>query len=197
MQERQVTAEGSSHPLPDPFSVIATQNPVEYEGTYPLPEAQLDRFLLKVSVGYPSAADEAALVRQRAERGHEEPELHQRADEQAIRSLRRSVESVEIADVVSGYLVDLVRATRSLSGVLIGASPRASVALLQVSRARAVMRGRGFVLPDDVKALAEACLSHRLSLRPELWLRGVDPAELVRQAVSQVPVPVGFSAAAG
>ncbi len=192
MQEQQVTADGTSHQLPAPFSVIATQNPIEYEGTYPLPEAQLDRFLLKTSIGYPSAEDEADLVRRRARRGKDEADLRQMADADAMRAMRRCVEEVQIEDSVAGYLVAVVRATRDTSGVQIGASPRASIALLQAARARAAMSGRRFVLPDDVKSLAVPCLGHRLSLRPELWLRGTDPSELVLQAIATVQVPVSY-----
>ena len=192
MQEQQVTADGVAHRLPDPFSVVATQNPIEYEGTYPLPEAQLDRFLLKVSIGYPAREDEAELVARRAARGQEEAVLSPVTDATTVVAMRQAVERVRVEEAVAGYLVDLVRATRRLPGVQIGASPRASVALLQASRASAAVRGRGFVLPDDVKRVAVPCLAHRLGLRPELWLRGVDPAELVRQCLRDVPVPVGY-----
>lgn len=192
MQEQQVTADGVTHRLPAPFSVIATQNPIEYEGTYPLPEAQLDRFLLKTSIGYPSAEDETDLVRRRAARGRDEADLAQIADVNSLRAMKRCVEEVQIEDSVAGYLVAVVRATRDVSGVQIGASPRASVALLQAARARAAMRARRFVLPDDVKSLAVFCLGHRLSLKPELWLRGTDPSELVSQALAAVPVPVSY-----
>lgn len=194
MQEQQVTADGVAHRLPDPFAVVATQNPVEYEGTYPLPEAQLDRFLLKISVGYPDRRDETELVTRRAARGHEEADLAAVTDVATVVAMRQAVEAVRVEEAVAAYLVDVVRATRQLAGVQIGASPRASVALLQASRAGAAIRGRGFVLPDDVKRVAVACLAHRLSLRPELWLRGTDPADLVRQCLREVPVPVGYDA---
>ena len=190
MQEHQVTADGTSHKLPEPFAVIATQNPIEYEGTYPLPEAQLDRFLLRVSIGYPDHAGEHELVRRRALRGQEDAGLSPVTDADGILAMQAAIERVEIADPVSSYLVDIVRATRQMSGVQVGASPRASVALLQASRARAALAGRDYVLPDDVKAVAEPCLAHRLSLRPEMWLRGVPSSELVRQCVATVAVPV-------
>ncbi len=192
MQERQVTAEGVTHPLPVPFAVIATQNPIEYEGTYPLPEAQLDRFLLRTSIGYPDRAGEWELVRRRAERGREDVALRPVTDAAGMLAMQDTIEHVELANPVAAYLVDVVRATRQLSGVQIGASPRAAVALMQASRARAALSGREFVLPDDVKTVTEVCLAHRMTLRPELWLRGVDSRELVRQAVDSVAVPVGF-----
>ena len=190
MQEHQVTADGTTHALPEPFAVIATQNPIEYEGTYPLPEAQLDRFLLRVSIGYPDRDGEQELVRRRAIRGREDAGLRPVTDARGIMAMRAAIERVEIADPVASYLVDVVRSTRQMSGVQVGASPRASVAMLQASRARAALAGRDYVLPDDVKAIAEPCLSHRLSLRPEMWLRGVPSSELVRQCVATVPVPV-------
>jgi MoxR-like ATPase len=190
MQEHQVTADGTTHALPEPFAVLATQNPIEYEGTYPLPEAQLDRFLLRVSIGYPDRASERELVRRRAERGREDAGLCAVTDAGGIMAMKAAVEGVEIAEAVAGYLVDVVRSTRQVSGVQVGASPRASVALLQASRARAALAGRDFVLPDDVKAIAEPCLAHRLSLRPEMWLRGVPSSELLRQCIATVPVPV-------
>ncbi|MGD0595306.1 MAG: MoxR family ATPase [Acidimicrobiales bacterium] len=190
MQEHQVTADGSTHLLPEPFAVIATQNPIEYEGTYPLPEAQLDRFLLRVSVGYPDRAGEQELVQRRAVRGREDAGLHAVTDAAGILAMRAAVERVEIAEAVASYLVDLVRATREMAGVQVGASPRASVALLQASRARAALSGRDYVLPDDVKSVAEPCLAHRLSLLPEMWLRGVQSGELVRRCLATVPVPV-------
>ncbi len=195
MQEHQVTADGTTHLLPRPFVVIATENPIEYEGTYPLPEAQLDRFLLRASIGYPDRAGEQELVRRRAARGREEAGLRPVTDVAGILAMQAAVERIEIAEPVAGYLVDIVRATRVLAGVQVGASPRASVALLQASRARAALAGRDYVLPDDVKAVAEPCLAHRLSLQPEMWLRGVQSSELVRRCLAEVPVPVGYEVA--
>jgi len=197
MQEHQVTADGTTHRLPEPFAVIATQNPIEYEGTYPLPEAQLDRFLLRVSIGYPDRLDERELVERRADRGREDAGLRAVTDAASILAMQAAVERVEIAEPVASYLVDIVRATREMHGVQVGASPRASVALLQASRARAALSGRHFVLPDDVKSVAEPCLAHRLSLLPEMWLRGVQPGELVRRCLASVPVPVGFEPPGG
>ncbi len=190
MQERQVTVDGHTHALPSPFAVVATQNPIEYEGTYPLPEAQLDRFLLRVPVGYPDRDDEWDVIRRRAARGREEVDLAQVSDARSVLSMREAVERVEISEPVGRYLVDVVRATRSISGVEIGASPRGALALLLSSRARAALDGREFVLPDDVKALAVACLAHRLTLLPDLWLRGSRPQDLVSQCLDAVPVPV-------
>jgi MoxR-like ATPase len=190
MQEQQVTADGVTHRLPIPFSVVATQNPIEYEGTYPLPEAQLDRFLLRVSVGYPDRDAEWEVIARRAARRREEVELAQVADVPTVLAAREAIERVEVSEPVGRYLVDLVRATRSLPGVEVGASPRGALALLLSSRARAALAGRSFVLPDDLKALAVSSLAHRLTLRPDLWLRGARPEELVGQAVASVPVPV-------
>lgn len=191
MQEHQVTVDGMTHPLPSPFAVVATQNPIEYEGTYPLPEAQLDRFLLRVPVGYPDRDAEWDVIRRRAERGHEDVDLTPIADANAVLAMREVVERVELSEPVGRYLVDVVRATRSVAGVEIGASPRGALALLLCTRARAALDGRDFVLPDDVKALAVPCLAHRLTLLPDLWLRGNRPEEIVAQALDSVPVPVG------
>lgn len=190
MQERQVTVDGTTHPLPSPFAVVATQNPIEYEGTYPLPEAQLDRFLLRVPVGYPDRDAEWDVVRRRAARGREEVDLAQISDARSVLAMRDAVERVEVSEPTGRYLVDVVRATRSIAGVEIGSSPRGALAPLLSTRARAALEGREFVLPDDVKALAVACLAHRLTLQPDLWLRGSRPEELVMQCLDSVPVPV-------
>jgi MoxR-like ATPase len=190
MQEQQVTVDGVTHPLPSPFAVVATQNPIEYEGTYPLPEAQLDRFLLRVPVGYPDRDAEWDVIRRRAERGREEVDLTQISDARTVLAMRAAVERIEISEPVGRYLVDVVRATRSVPGIEIGASPRGGLALLLSSRARAALAGRDFVLPDDIKALAVACLAHRLTLQPDLWLRGSRPEELVAQCLDTVAVPV-------
>jgi len=192
MQERQVTVDGCTHPLPSPFAVVATQNPIEYEGTYPLPEAQLDRFLLRLPVGYPDRDAEWDVVRRRAARGREEVALVQVCDARTVLAMREAVELVEISEPVGRYLVDVVRATRTLTGVEVGASPRGAIALLLSTRARAALAGRQFVLPDDIKALAVACLAHRMTLLPDLWLRGSRPEELVIRCLESVPVPVAF-----
>ncbi len=190
MQEQQVTADGISHRLPSPFAVVATQNPIEYEGTYPLPEAQLDRFLLRLAVGYPDRDAEWEVIRRRSARGREDVELAQICDAGTVLAMREAIEGVEISEPVGRYLVDVVRATRSLAGVEVGSSPRGALALLLASRARAALAGREFVLPDDIKALAVACLADRLMLVPDLWLRGGRPEDLVGQCLDAVPVPV-------
>jgi MoxR-like ATPase len=190
MQERQVTIEGTTHALPDPFAVIATQNPVEYEGTYPLPEAQLDRFMLRTPIGYPTEDEEWDIVLRRAERGQEELALDEVLDVSTLRGMKGVVEAVTIHESVGRYLVEVVRSTRSAPGVELGASPRAALALLQAGRALAAVRGRSYVLPDDVKTLAVPCLAHRLTLRPDLWLRGTRAEDVVRQCLDRVPVPV-------
>jgi MoxR-like ATPase len=190
MQERQVTVDGITHVLPSPFAVVATQNPIEYEGTYPLPEAQLDRFLLRLAVGYPDRDAEWDVIRRRAARGREDVDLAQVCDAETVLAMREVIERVEVTEPVGRYLVDLVRATRSLAGVEVGSSPRGGLALLLASRARAALAGREFVLPDDIKALAVSCLAHRLMLVPDLWLRGGRPEDLVGQCLDAVPVPV-------
>jgi MoxR-like ATPase len=190
MQERQVTVDGVSHPLPSPFTVLATQNPVEYEGTYPLPEAQLDRFMLRTSIGYPASEEEWEIIRRRAARHREEVELAQVLDVGRLGEMMGAVEQVAIDESVGRYLVEVARSTRAVAGVEIGASPRAALALLQASRALAATKGRGFVVPDDVKTMAVPCLAHRLTLRPDLWLRGARAEDVVRQCLELVPVPV-------
>ncbi|HLI44113.1 MAG TPA: MoxR family ATPase [Acidimicrobiales bacterium] len=190
MQEHQVTTDGVTRLLPQPFIVVATENPVEFEGTYPLPEAQLDRFMLRTAVGYPDDADEWEIVRRRAERGTDEVALEPVLDAATVLEMKSVVERVVIDESVGRYLVELTRSTRDAPGVEIGASPRAALALLQASRALAAIRGRGYVLPDDVKTLAVPCLAHRLTLRPDLWLRGTSAEDVMRQCLERVPVPV-------
>jgi MoxR-like ATPase len=189
MQERQVTVDGETRPLAPPFLVLATQNPVEYEGTYPLPEAQLDRFLLRASVGYPAREDEAAVLAQRLERGRDEPELETVVDAATFVAMQRALEDVHVSEPIRLYIVDLAAATRESPRVQVGASPRGSLALLKLSRARAALAGRDFVTPDDVKAVAVAALAHRLTLRPELWVQAVRGADVVREALDAVPTP--------
>jgi MoxR-like ATPase len=189
MAERQVSVDGVSHPLPEPFVVLATDNPIEYEGTFPLPEAQLDRFSLRVRIGYLDEAGEAALVRRRLDRGAERAELPTLASAADVVAMTKAVEQVEVHDDVLGYLVAIVGATRRHPSVTVGASPRGALALTQLSRARAALRGRDFVTPDDVKLLAGPALAHRLSVRPELWVRGVGGDDVVADLLTQVPVP--------
>jgi MoxR-like ATPase len=191
MGERQVTVDGVSHPLPEPFLVIGTQNPIEYEGTYPLPEAQLDRFLLKLDVGYPDEADELALVLL-PRRGVAPATLE---DVQPVTSAselveaRADVDATTVSDEIAAYVVALVRATRGLPSVALGASPRAAVHLLAAARAAARLDGRSFVTPDDVALLARPVLRHRLLLRPEAELERFRPDDAVEAALRGVPVP--------
>ncbi len=189
MQERQVTIEGATHRLGPPFLVIATQNPIEYEGTYPLPEAQLDRFLLRTAFGYPSREHEIEVLGRRIEREVDEVELQPVLDRAALLEMQRAVERVHVAESVRGYCVDIVAGTRDAASSAVGASPRGSLALLKLARCRAVLAGRDFVLPDDVKAVAVPALAHRLVLRPELWVQRVSPEDVVREVLDRVPTP--------
>jgi MoxR-like ATPase len=189
MQERQVTLDGVTRRLDRPFIVLATQNPVEYEGTYPLPEAQLDRFLLRVAMGYPSPADERDILATRVARMSDEVDVRPVVDGRTLLAMQRAVETVHVADPVLDYLVALVGATRTSPSTQVGASPRGTVALLKVSRARAALAGRDFVTPDDVKAVAVPALAHRLILRPELWVRGTSRDDVVRACLAGVPTP--------
>jgi MoxR-like ATPase len=191
MQERQVSADGVARPLPEPFLVVATQNPIEYEGTYPLPEAQLDRFLAKLDVGYPAVADESAMLHL-AHRGVAPATLE---DVQAVTSpeellaARATVDATTVQDQVVDYIVALVRRTRELPSVALGASPRAAVHLLASAKAAARLSGRDFVIPDDVVAVAPAVLRHRITLRPEAELERYRADDAITAAVGSVPVP--------
>lgn len=193
MEERQVTVDGVSHPLPAPFIVIATQNPIESGGTYPLPEAQLDRFLLRLEVGYPDAEAETEILLRRADRGKEEVALSQVIDAATLRSLQRTVETVQVERSVAEYMVALVASTRTSGRTDAGASPRGSLALLRASRAWAALHGRNFVTPDDVHAIAVPALGHRLILKPDEWLRGVTGGDLVEASLATVPTPASMS----
>jgi MoxR-like ATPase len=186
MQESQVTVEGSTFPLPAPFHVIATANPIEYEGTYPLPEAQLDRFLLRVSFGYPSAEQESQILANRVDRQREAITLEQVTDAAGLAAAQREVEQVSVEPTVQQYCVALARATRQSPQVLVGASPRGALALMLAARALAVIRGRDYVVPEDVKAVAVAALAHRVTLRPEMWMRQVSAADVVAQLLTEV-----------
>jgi MoxR-like ATPase len=191
MQEGQVSVDGVSHPLPDPFLVVATQNPIEYEGTYPLPEAQLDRFLVKIDVGYPSPADEVAVLRL-AHRGVTPITLDDVvavASADALRAARADVDATTATDEVIGYISQIVRRTRELPSIELGASPRAAVHLLAASKASARLSGRTFVTPDDVSWMARPVLRHRLILRAEAELERYSPDDAVRAALAAVPVP--------
>jgi MoxR-like ATPase len=189
MQERQVTIEGVTNHLERPFLVIATQNPIEYEGTYPLPEAQLDRFLLRTSVGYPSADDEWHVLERRLERAVDEIELDSVVGRDELLAMQRAIEQVYVAESIGRYMVDVANSTRSSPRVQVGASPRGTLALLKLSRCRAALQGRDFVTPEDVKSVAVPALAHRLVLKPELWVQRVSPEDVVRELLDTVPTP--------
>jgi MoxR-like ATPase len=189
MQERQVTIEGATYPLASPFLVIATQNPIEYEGTYPLPEAQLDRFLLRTAFGYPARDDEVDVLSRRVERGADDVALEPVVDRETFLEMQQALETVHVAESVRGYCVDVTAATRESQSIAVGASPRGSLALLKLARCKAVLAGRDFVVLDDVKAVAAPALAHRLVLRPELWVRRVSAEDVVRDVLAAVPTP--------
>ena len=189
MQERQITVEGQTHRLDAPFHVLATANPVEYEGTYPLPEAQLDRFLLRVGFGYPSAAEEWDVVRRRLDRRQEEILLDAVTDAQGLLAVQAALETVEVDRSVGAYCVRLVEATRSHGDVLTGSSPRGSLALVLTARAHAVIQGRDYVVPEDVKAVGAAVLGHRVTVKPELWMTAVTGTSVVTEVLQQVATP--------
>ena len=189
MEERQVTADAVTRPLPTPFLVIGSQNPIEQEGTYPLPEAQLDRFLIRTDIGYPGRDFEVELIMRRAIRKSDRTVLNPVLSGDDVLNLQKRVEEVHISQPVAQYVVDLVEATRASTRTEAGASPRGSLALLKASRAKAAMAGRSHVLPDDVKAVAVPCLAHRLLLQPDQWVRGVRADQVVNEIVNQVPAP--------
>jgi MoxR-like ATPase len=189
MQERQVTIEGHTHRLERPFLVIATQNPIEYEGTYPLPEAQLDRFLLRTAFGYPSRDGEVDVLARRIERESDDVELQTVVDRETLLEMQHAIESVHVATSVQEYCVDLVAATRTSQSCTVGASPRGGLVLLKLGRDQAALQGRDYVLPDDVKAVAVPALAHRLVLRPELWVQRVSAEDVVREVLAAVPTP--------
>ena len=190
MEERQVTLENTTRQLESPFLVLATQNPIEYEGTYPLPEAQLDRFLVRITIGYPSEDAERDILLERSRRLSERIELEPICDQQALRAMQAAIEEVHVSPPLAEYAVAIARATRDSPQLAVGASPRGSLALMKLARARAAYLGRDFVTPDDIKAVSIPALAHRLTLAPELWVQRIDPAEAVRAAVASVPVPV-------
>jgi MoxR-like ATPase len=190
MQERQVSIDGTTHVLEPPFLVLATQNPIEYEGTYPLPEAQLDRFVLRTGFGYPTADDEWEMLDRRLARGADEVELREVVDRPTLLAMQRAVEEVHVDESVGRYVVDLVAATRGSASVSVGSSPRGSLALLKLARCRAALAGRDFVTPDDVKGVAVPGLAHRLVLRPELWVQRRSGEDVVREVLDEVPTPV-------
>ncbi|OJF14706.1 ATPase [Couchioplanes caeruleus subsp. caeruleus] len=189
MQEKQVSVEGVTYRLDPPFHVLATANPIEYEGTYPLPEAQLDRFLLRVSFGYPTQDEEWDVLRRRMSRRQEEAQLAPVVNARTLRAMQAALESVAVEDSIGRYIVALTAATREHASALVGSSPRGSLALLLLARARAVMAGRDYVVPEDVKDVAVPALAHRITLRPEMWLRRVDPSFVVQEVLQNVPAP--------
>jgi len=188
MEERQVTVDGVTHKMPEPFIVLATQNPIEYEGTFPLPEAQLDRFLLRIHLGYPSAVDEV-LILEGQQRQHPIDSLESVTGPEELLSMQRAVKDVYVDPLVKEYIVSVVDATRKHGSVYLGASPRGSLALYRTAQARALLDGRDFVVPDDVKALAYATLGHRIIVSPSARVKNVSPSEVVEQALERVPVP--------
>jgi len=189
MQERQATIDGVTHRLERPFLVVATQNPIEYEGTYPLPEAQLDRFLLRTAFGYPARDGEVDVLTRRIDRGMDEVELRTVLDRETLLEMQRSIETVHVADSVREYCVDLVVATRTSPSAAVGASPRGSLALLKLARCRAALQGRDYTLPDDVKAITVPALAHRVVLRPELWVQRITEEDVVQEVLESVPTP--------
>ncbi len=190
MQEFQVTLEGETMHLPEPFFVIATQNPIEYEGTFPLPEAQLDRFIMKLNIGYPNAEDEHEILRRRRQRKQDSFDLHPVIDAEGLQAIRQAVEDVHIESDVERYIVNLVSSTRKHRQIVVGASPRATLALLKLTRAWAAMNNRDYVLPDDVKLFARPVLIHRLILEPDLWTERRAADEIISELLRQTPVPV-------
>jgi MoxR-like ATPase len=189
MQESQVSVEGTTFMLDPPFAVLATQNPIEYEGTYPLPEAQLDRFLCRVRLGYPTRDDEWEVLRQRMERKVDAIDVPRVVDRAEVLALQEAVEQVTVEETVGRYMVDLAAATRTNPQVLVGASPRGALALLKLARGKALLDGRDYVTPDDVKAVAVPALGHRVTLRPEMWVRRVTGDDVVEQVLGTVATP--------
>jgi len=189
MAEHQVSIDGETHRLPSPFVVIATDNPIEFEGTYPLPEAQLDRFAVKVTLNYLPENDEAAMLRRRLQRGSAQVEINEVVDADQLVAMRESVEGVSVHEDVLRYVVSLAAATRNHPQLVVGASPRAELDLVQLARARALLNGRDFVLPEDVKGLAVSALGHRITLRTEMLVRSLHGTDVVEQLLRRVPVP--------
>jgi MoxR-like ATPase len=189
MQERQITVEGTTYPVPQPFLVLATQNPIELEGTYPLPEAQLDRFIMRVRVGYPSLEEERQILARRGARRQDRVDLEPVIEAAQLLQIQATVEQVHTSEAIERYIASLTAATRQHPQVQVGASPRGSLAVYQLARARAMAYERDFVLPDDVKVMAPVALAHRLLLKPELWVRGVQAEQVVQDILERTPVP--------
>ncbi len=189
MQEYQVTVEGISLKLEEPFIVIATQNPIEFEGTYPLPEAQVDRFLVKLSVGYPDMNSEVEILRRRINRSSDDIKINNVITKEDFLQMQNMVEKIHVDDSMESYIVSIVEKTRIHPQVEIGASPRGSIALLKLSRSNALLSGRDFIIPDDIKRVTRIALSHRIILKPEPWIRGVKPEEIIDDVIKNTPVP--------
>ncbi|MFI1462983.1 AAA family ATPase [Nocardia carnea] len=189
MAEGQVSIDGETFPLPQPFVVLATDNPIEYEGTYPLPEAQLDRFAIQLRLGYLSELDETEMIRRRLERGAVQPRVNQVVDAKGLLEMRHAVEFVSVHPDVVGYVVALASATRAHAQVEVGASPRSELDLVQMARARALLNGRDYVIPEDVKALAVPAMAHRITLRPEMWVRRIRGEDVIGELLRRLPVP--------
>ena len=190
MQEGQVTIEGETLLLPEPFLVLATQNPIEYEGTFPLPEAQLDRFMLKLAVGYPSIEEEKLILKRRRERKQDEVVLREITTAETVLGMRNEVENVHVNADLENYIATLVHATRVDRRVAVGSSPRGSLAFLKIARANAAIEGRDFITPDDIKRYATPVLGHRVILQPEYWMAHQVVAEVIRDTLDKTPVPV-------
>ena len=189
MAEGQVTVEGSSYPLPVPFHVVATSNPIEFEGTYALPEAQLDRFMVRLALGYPDRAGEQQILLNRVRRRQEVADVEAVITAEQLRAMQRGIEAVEVDEDIALYCVDLANETREHGAVQVGASPRGAQGLMLVGRALAVMDGRDYITPEDIKRVAVAVLGHRLSLTPHAWANGTDPAEIIREVLDEVAGP--------
>ncbi|MGH2816872.1 MAG: AAA family ATPase [Actinomycetota bacterium] len=189
MQEDQITVENTTYPLAPPFVLIATQNPIEYEGTYPLPEAQLDRFMLRTPIGYPTPSEEWEILQRRLERRGDDVKLEEIVDRDRLLEMQAAVEQVHVSEPIGNYIVAIVEASRDHGDVQVGASPRGALAVMKLARGRALLAGRDFVTPDDVKSVAVPALAHRLTLRPELWVRRVGGDDVVRALLAQVPAP--------
>ena len=197
MGEGQVSMDGETRQLPQPFVVLATDNPIEYEGTYELPEAQLDRFLLRLRFGYLDSADEVSMLQRRLDRRVDEATLRQVTSAAELIAMRASLEDVQVAPDLLEYAVALIRATRQHPQIQVGASPRGALALVQLARGEAILQGRDYVIPDDIKGIAVPALAHRITLRPELWVRQVTGDDVIARLLGEVPVPRTDPAAAG
>lgn len=189
MQERQVTVDGETRRISAPFLVIATQNPIEFEGTYPLPEAQLDRFLIRMRIGYPSAEHEVNILERRLDRKEDEVLLRPVISKAELLIMQRRLEDVHVSKAVMRYIVAMVDATRSNAQLEVGVSPRGALALLKMARGQAALEGRDYVLPDDVKSIAVPALAHRVTLKPEVWIQDLNTDAIVRESIESVPTP--------